>query len=198
MEHKLIFKDGNVTTKSCKFWWDDNPLPTIKNGDVIEREEGERFSITVVKDGYKSKILLDTFNLERSELLVTKLEKITESKYIYVTPYIHARQLYKLFNPSSPVRWKKISDNVIEVVPSDNWIKKGVSSKRFEILFDSSSRVAMSLTKGIKQYLTNYNHFREFILDTDLEPVDNVYGTITITNQDKKQFIIKVVSKLSE
>lgn len=83
MKHKLIFKDGNVSTKSCKFWWDDNPLPIIKNNDVIERGKGERFSITVVKDGYKSKILLDTFNLERSALLVTKLEKITENKYAW-------------------------------------------------------------------------------------------------------------------
>ena len=95
-----------------------------------------------------------------------------------------------MFKPSTPVKWKKISSNVIEVVPSDNWIKQDISSRRFKILFDSSSRVAMTLTKGIKQYLTNYSHFREFILDSELEPVNNVYGTITITNKDKKKNLL--------
>lgn len=195
---KLFFRDGNVPVRKCRIWWDDNPLATVKNGDIIERGEGERFDLTVIKDGYKSKILFETAKLNKSAILTTDLEPIVYKKYIFVTPYLHSRQLYTYGKSSTPVKWQQISETEIEVVPSNNYITEKRNSRRFEILFDSSSKVSMSLTKGIKQYLTNYTHKREFILSEDIEPENGVFGTITITNKEKCVFTIKVVEQLSE
>lgn len=194
----LIFRNGNVLIDRCNLYWDTNPLYTIQDGNIIKRGEGESIRITAIKEGYKSAILLDTNSLDSNKNIFSNLERLNESKYIYVTPYAHACQYYQYFKPSTPTRWQRVTDSEIEVIPSDNWITKYMSARCFKILIDSSSNVTVRTTKGIKQSLTNFNCFREFTIDTDLQPKGISYGTITITNKDNKKFVIRVVSQFSE
>lgn len=198
MEHKLTFKNGNVDIATCKVWWDNNPLQTPTDGQEVLRDEGERFSIALVKDGYKSKIAFETNSLDQDAVISADLEKITEENYIYVTPFIHACQSYKWGKPSEPVLWQKVDENKIEIVPNINYIGRGKVKFDVRVLMDSSSKVKEQPTDGVKVYLTNYNHFREFSITLEeAETYPDVLGTIVLTNEEGKTFVIYLVSKLS-
>ena len=199
MEHKLIFKSGNVDISTCKVWWDNNPLQTPIDGQEVLRDEGERFSISLVKDGYKSKIAFETNSLDQDAVISADLEKIREEEYIYVTPFIHACQSYKMGKPSEPVLWQKVDENTIEVVPNLNYIGRGKVSYCFQILVDSSSKLTTKTTNGVKVYLTNYNHFREFNIKLDeAEEYPKVLGEVLLSNEEGKTFHIILVSKLTD
>ena len=199
MEHKLTFKNGSVDITTCEVWWDNNPLRTPTDGQEVLREEGENFSISLIKKGYKSKIAFETNSFDQNAVISADLEKITEEKYIYVTPFIHACQYYKWGKPSEPVSWQKVDENTIEVVPNLNYIGRGKVRFCFQILVDSSSKLTTETTGGVKTYLTSYNHFREFLVTLDeTEEYPKVLGEILLSNKEGKTFRIILVSKLTD
>lgn len=198
MEHKIVFQNGNVNIADCKVWWDTNPLPRLKDKEEILRDEGDSFSISLVKDGYKSKIGLDTNNFNNDTTIVADLEEITDKEYIFVTPFIHACQNYKMGKPSTEVLWQKVDENKIEIVPNINYIGRGKVKFDVRVLIDSSSKVKEQPTDGVKVYLTNYNHFREFSITLEeAEIYPDILGTVVLTNEEGKTFIVYLVNKLS-